>query len=234
MSKLVIYSSVNSRDKKDASGAFEPEALGFAEKHGILKKDVIALDCVNILPEKRFRRVLDEVSARDALELFAFFGHGWPSGIQCGVSLNNVSKFVSAMHPADDIKVGLFSCLTAEDDVRDNVTDPKGIGPATDGGLADRLRDELMASGVDSGWVDAHKTGGHTMVNPYVVRFDCDHRSGGEFSPKNIYGKVGGYWIVQPFTALWKKWRIKLNKDDEFRRLFVTLSADDIRRRLLS
>ncbi len=97
-----------------------------------------------------------------------------------------------------DAKVTLFACLAAENDVRDKIV--SGLGPATDGGFADMLRDEMVRRGLDAGWVDAHKTAGHTSWNPFLVRFLCSYVDDPEF------GAEGGAWIVAPRSELWKNW----------------------------
>ena len=84
--------------------------------------------------------------------------HGWPSGIQCGINKSGLPEFVEfiAEYCDNAVNVVLYTCLTAENETRDNQR--KRLGPATDGGFADTLRDLMSKNGLIHGWVDAHKT----------------------------------------------------------------------------
>lgn len=199
---LIFYSSVNTPKKKDATGAFIPEARGFARHYMVPDEHVIGVDCTQ---QKRQRRekVLNALATVDGLEGLLFFGHGWPNGIQFGFTRKNLNVLSAAISSrcSDDIKVGLMACLTAENDVRDQELEE--LGPATDGGFADMLRDDLVKAKKTKGWVDGHKTAGHTSWNPYVVRFMCDADADAE----------GGAWIVQPGSGMWKRWREALKKN---------------------
>jgi hypothetical protein len=200
---MLFVSSVNSKGRKDASGAFVPEARNFAKYHGVPESNFIRVDCVRKKAAERAEAVRTELVKRregGKLRAIAFFGHGWPSGIQFGYNIKNCYAFANliASCSSDDVKIGLFACLAAENSIRD--TKRKKIGPATDGGFADRLRDALVGCGVKSGWIDGHKTAGHTTWNPYVVRFLCEDVDDPE------YGAVGGGWIVEPGSKYWKRW----------------------------
>lgn len=207
---VLFVSSVNSHGKKDATGAFIPEARGFAKTHGVPDVNVIHIDCTKRFPKaKRAKAVEDELLRRKAagLKAVCFFGHGWPSGIQFGFNKGNVDRLAEliTLSGADDVKVGLFACLAAENAKRDS--DHKNVGPGTDNGFADMLRDGLAFYGITEGWVDAHKTAGHTTWNPYVVRFLCEDVDDPEF------GAVGGSWIVAPRSKYWKRWVNALRKN---------------------
>ncbi len=199
MSKLVFYSSKNVKGRKDSTGAFTPEAKKFAKFHGVSDEDLIGIDCTKTnRPGNRRAMVIQELRQRESLELLAFFGHGWPSGIQFGFNKKHINLLVGHLQATNDLKIGLYACLAAENQVRD--TDHKNVGPGTDGGFADMLRDEMVRFGITRGWVDAHKTAGHTSWNPYVVRFLCEDVDDPE------YGAEGGGWIVEPRSKYWKTW----------------------------
>ncbi|WP_218251580.1 hypothetical protein, partial [Candidatus Magnetobacterium casense] len=89
------------------------------------------------------------------------------------------------------------------------------VGPATECGFADALRDALIEQG-HSGWVDAHKTAGHTTMNPYVVRFHLDPE----------VQNNGGEWIVQPGSPLWPAWVRAMRGPMRFR--FPLLDTEEI------
>ena len=86
----------------------------------------------------------------------------------------------------------------------DSRTDNREIGPGTDDGFADQLRDHMSQYGF-TGHVDAHLTAGHTTWNPNVIRFVCE---GWE---EDV---CGGAWIIQPQSRHWKKWVEALHKTD--------------------
>lgn len=228
MSSLVLYSSKNSKGKKDATGAFIPEAEAFAEYWNTEKNNIIGIPLEGM--SKKKRRELTIASIKESmngtpLNLVALFGHGWPSGIQFGFGMKEIPELADCLveHCAYNARIVLYACLTAENSERDN--DHEHVGPATDGGFADILRDELAKRGM-IGWIDAHKTAGHTTWNPYVVRFDCEDL-------KDIdMDFAGGYWLVQPRSPHWKKWREALKGDMRFRfpmmtekEIFLTLDS---------
>jgi len=200
---LVLYSNTNSGKKSDATGAFIPEAKAFAKVHGVPKENVVGIRCPHIKKSTRRDDVYDAIydaGSREKLDAIAMFGHGWPNGIQFGFDRVHVPGLVESMDPycKPDVKITLFACLAAENDVRDKQV--VGLGPATDGGFCDVLRDEMVRQGLNKGWVDGHKTAGHTLVNPYLVRFLCESVTTPEF------GAVGGAWLVEPGSPAWKKW----------------------------
>jgi len=190
---LVFYSAVNTKNKRDATGAFIPEARAYAKEREVDDYNVIGVDCTK-KPGHRRQVVYDAIRAVDHITEVAFFGHGWPSGIQFGITRDQCKELAQLLAPrtieANDLHIVLFACLAAENDIRD--TDVARVGPGTNGGFADVLRDELVRKGVGRGWVDAHKTAGHTTWNPYVVRFLCEDVKDPEL------GAEGGAWIVAP------------------------------------
>ena len=121
---LVFYSAKNIHGKHDATGAFIPEAKEFAKRLGIPADDVIGIDCTKANPAARRRKqVVSELVKRDQLDVLAFFGHGWPSGIQFGFSKKHIVQLADSMRArSSTLKVGLFACLAAENEDRDNGT----------------------------------------------------------------------------------------------------------------
>lgn len=227
MNALIFYSNVNTHGKRDATGAFIPEALAFQEYHGIQPEFCIGVDCSKYhMSKKRRDKVFTAISSRKNLDLIAFFGHGWPDGIQFGINRRHIPQLVDALNePSPDLKVVLYACLAAENDVRDSsITD---LGPATDGGFADLLRDELARNGVTDGWVDGHKTAGHTTWNPHVVRFLCetvtDEERGGE----------GGAYLVAPGSQLWREWCYVLKNNQAVRHWFPVQTEMEIKTGLM-
>jgi len=204
---LVLYSNKNSRGKHDATGAFIPEAKKFAKLHAVPKENVIGMKLVGVPKWKRKERTLNIIhnagTYRD-LDAIACFGHGWPNGIQFGLTRPDISTLCALLKrkAAKDLKIVLYACLAAENDVRDSKR--VELGPATDGGFADELRDQMVRECIKYGWVDGHKTAGHTSWNPYLVRFRCDAVM------SELCGAVGGAWLVQPGSEYWSKWISKL------------------------
>lgn len=206
---LVIYSSKNTPGRKDATGAFIPEAERFTQScEDSLGATVTtcAIACQKFTNKDRRALVKSMIytTGKGAIERWngiAFFGHGWPSGCQFGFNNSNVRELANAITitSKQDVAIVFYTCLVAENDVRDK--EIKNIGPNTDQSFADRLRDALKTNGI-TGHVDAHKTAGHTTRNPYVVRFDCEG------------ALVGGRWLIEPQSALWNSWVRKLKVND--------------------
>lgn len=196
MTALAFAPLHNSNGKKDATGAFQPEASKFcmtipAATHLILVD--------NHLPAAKMRAFVLATIAEHKPDRLAFFCHGWATGIQFGFGLAHIKQLAEAIATIDRPIVTLFCCLTGKDDAGH-------VGG--DGHFADRLRDALCAAGAVECRVDAHTTAGHTTMNPHVRRFD------GLGSP---IGGCGGQWIVAPGSKLWPKWKAALRGDLRFR-----------------
>ncbi len=74
---LVFYSNTNTGKKKDATGAFIPEAKAFAKIHKIPKENMIGVKCPHVARVKRRKIVLQAIeSFPGRLDAIAFFGHG--------------------------------------------------------------------------------------------------------------------------------------------------------------
>jgi hypothetical protein len=192
---LVVYSCKNSKGKHDATGAFIPEARAFAALHGVPENNMCAVDCRRPVKARR-TQVLEAIAAvgrNQKIDMIAFFCHGWPSGIQVGIRRAEIPQLVDRLKhfAAKDLKIALYACLTAENDVRDQ--ERERIGPATKWGFADTTSYLLGKEGFH-GWIDAHKTSGHTTWNPYVVRFMMQ-----DSSPRAA-------WLVEPGSQMWGPW----------------------------
>jgi hypothetical protein len=229
---LIFYSSKNSHGKKDATGAFIPEAKAFAGHYMVPDDHIIGVDCSQPKRQRR-AQVLKGIESVEGLEGLLFFCHGWPTGIQFGFNLKNLQILAAliADSAADEIKIGLMACLTAENRERDN--EVNDVGPATDGGFADCLRDEIvfqsrqLDSSLKKGWIDGHKTAGHTSWNPMVVRFLLEDVT--EEDDKHR----GGAWIVEPGSQYWRRWRAALkNNTDNLRYEFFRKDELAIKRKL--
>jgi hypothetical protein len=200
---LVLYSSTNKGRKKDATGAFIPEAEAFAKFHDVPDSQCVGINLVNI-PKMAARsevyRLIHDASYDRPLDVIAFFGHGWPDGIQFGFDREHIPELVALLSRkcSNAVKIALYACSTAENDEKD--TEHGDVGPGTDGGFADELRDEMARQGLSKGWVDGHKTRGHTAWNPFCVRFYCEDTSDID------YNGEGGSWLVAPRSEFWKKW----------------------------
>ena len=226
---LVIHSSKNVKGRHDATGAFIPEAEKFAKLQNVPKENIVGINCIGTGKKKRRDEVVKALFSSDRLwDAICFFGHGWPRGIQFGYGLDQIDELAFNITATStfSVKVMLYACLAAENDVRDNVKAADELGPATDGGFADELRDELYRLGVIKGWVDGHKTAGHTSWNPYVVRFRSDAVM------SELYGAVGGAWLVQPGSEYWNKWVNKMKGNTGFRYRVPFMTELEIRAEL--
>ena len=196
---LVLAPLRNSGGKKDATGAFQPEAAAFGKRHGVPKAQVVWID--NALGKAAMRKAVLAAIARakaaaGGLQALAVFCHGWKTGIQLGFGSGDVDALAAALADVKDVRVPLYACNTAQGDG----DDAGAVGG--DGGFADLLRDALCRAGAVDCQVDAHTTAGHTTKNPFVRRFQ------GMGSP---HGGAGGFFIVTPRQKpLWGRWRAAL------------------------
>lgn len=205
---LIMYSSVNSPGKRDASGAFAPGALAFHRRmdQKLLDSTLVGIDCTKAKQLRR-HQVAEAFERAGACSMIAIFCHGYERGIQLGFDNDTADSFADLV--ANSLRGGpqgappllanprivLYACDSAD-----------GPGPGGDGGFADRLRDELCERGFYHCQVDAHTTTGHSFKNPHVRRFL------GMGSPT---GGMGGSWIVQPGSKLWPKWRERLREESD-------------------
>jgi hypothetical protein len=217
MTVLAFAPMHNTKVRKDATGAFQPEAQAFCKMHG---GRLVLVDNQKTAAEMR-SAVIREVTLEPQQVTWerlvvAFFCHGSRNGIQFGFTRASVDPLATSIAAkSSEVVVPLYACLAA--------------GPATDaaggdGGFADTLRDALCAAGSTWCRVDAHATAGHTTWNPYVRRFEgVGTKTGG----------CGGQYIVAPGSKLWPKWR-KALRETNLRLRFPTLTIEDIHQQLTS
>lgn len=210
MRALILHPLHNTAGKRDATGAFIPEARAYANGELGSRADVVLAGFDNSASKLARRRQV-EAAIRNAgpIQHFALFGHGLARGLQTGHDLATVSTLADALAascgPSRRLVVTLYACDAAD-----------GKGPGGDGGFADALRDALSERGV-TGHVDAHVTTGHTTRNPYVRRFWCDGAAAG----------TGGDWLVAPGSPKWRKWVAALKGDMRFRFPWLTPAEID-------
>ncbi len=183
----------NTGTKKDATGAFQPEARAFLRYHGQTAAEVVLID--NQTSPMRMRlAVYAALRARAAgVQGIAFFCHGFRSGIQFGFRSPDLGAMLSAIPaPAPDLRVTLYACDAARDADRDR-DDDRSDTVGGDGGFADTLRDRLSVIAPRC-VVDAHTTAAHTTRNPDVRRFE---------GPAG----AGGRYLIARGDPLWPRWR---------------------------
>ena len=171
MRALILHPLHNSGTKRDATGAFIPEAKAYANVMGATHDTVLAGFDNRASKLARRREVEAAIRATGPLQHVALFCHGLAKGLQTGHDLATVSTLAEALAASCGasrrLVVTLYACDAAD-----------GKGPGGDGGFADALRDALSERGI-TGHVDAHVTTGHTTRNPYVRRFWCDGEGAG-------------------------------------------------------
>lgn len=192
---LCFVPDANSPGKSDVTGAFLPEARGFARHHGV-NPELAIRRFPAAAPIQKRRAVCVQAfdTMFDPLDLVVFFCHGWRDGLQAGFLRANILVLARllALHAKHDAHVLLYACDTGRDGdtLSDDETEP---GPGGDGGFADELRDACEAIGRRV-TVMGHTTTGHCVLNPFA-RY---------FAP-GCAGK-GGHWYVEPESALWQRW----------------------------
>ena len=208
MRALVIHPLHDTGTKRDATGAFIPEARAYGTW---LADNVVHAAVTHGFDNRasklaRRREVEAEIRIVGKLDTVALFCHGLARGIQTGHDLATVSTLAEAIAasagPSRRLVVTLYACDAA---------DSPGDGPGGDGGFADALRDALAERGI-TGHVDAHVTTGHTTRNPYVRRFWCNGEGAG----------TGGDWLVAPGSPKWRKWVAALKGDMRWRFPWMT------------
>lgn len=199
----------NSEGRRDATGAFQPEAEAWLDAQGLTGAEAEAVLIDNRWTNLAMRRAVIRALECALPDVLGIFCHGWGTGIQFGFSIGHVDSLAEAIHVDGDVapRVALYCCSTG-----------KGPGVGGDGGFADMLRDALCRAGSVYCRVDAHTTAGHCTRNPYVRRFE----GGGSAS-----GGSGGAWIVTPASALWDRWRAAL-RDTDLRLRYPTMTVAEI------
>lgn len=214
MRALILHPLHNTGTKRDATGAFIPEARAYAKHLTDAYMDVVGVDVVgfdNRAPKLARRRQVEAAIRSATNGTVALFCHGLARGIQTGHDLAHVSTLAEALAasagPSKRLVVTLYACDAA---------DSPSNGPGGDGGFADALRDALSERGI-TGHVDAHVTTGHTTRNPYVRRFWCDGQAAG----------TGGDWLVAPGSPKWRAWVRALKGPMRFRFPWLTPAEID-------
>lgn len=215
---LCFVPATNAEGKKDATGAFHPEAANFVKlaKEGVVYK----FDNAKAYPGRR-AEILSQLALQTGkgFTTVAFFCHGWMSGMQGGFMQGQAKQLAEAIHacvsskPSPVIKdavVPLYCCSTG-DDPDDDELEAVGSG---DNSFADRLRDALCSVGQVDCRVMGHTTAAHTTQNPMVLFFD------GMGIPT---GGVGGFAPVGPKSPNWSKWKAALKGTNlRFRMPYMT------------
>lgn len=216
MKILALHASVNSHDN-DAKGAFIPQAIRFAKARRAAGDTVELVPFDNSIANRAKRRdaFLELLGKAEQFDALAYFGHGLRTGLpSAAITMVDLSALVDRIHgkAAKNLRVVLYACSTAE-----TMTG----GTNGDGGLADRLRDQLSKAG-HVGWIDAHTVPGHTTINRMTRRFYMDGAAEG----------TGGTWIIAPGSPEWKAWGDALHDDEAFRFGFPFMTESEIHARL--
>lgn len=212
----------NTKGRKDATGAFIPEAKRFLRHHGIDPScNLFLID--NKQSKKKMREdvitILNNLNAAFTPHCgtaVAFFCHGTKQGIQFSFNVRNVAGLAKALvsFGGASVIVPLYACSTGRDRDRDKLDDLQDVGG--DGGFADVLRDTLCDAGGTQCVVDAHTSVGHTTRNPNVRRF-----------LGSAVGGIDGFYIVSRHKRkLWRTWRKALRTDYRF--VFPFLAIEEI------
>lgn len=215
---LLFVPDQNSPGKKDVAGAFLPEARAFARYHGVEPDDVISRFPTHApLDQRRATCTLAIRQVAVALDVLAFFCHGWKAGIQAGYMRQQTLMLARllAIYAKPDAHVLFYACDTARD-ADEDTSDERDAGPGGDGGFADELRDacEVLGRRVT---VVGHSTSGHSSQNPFARYFapGC--------------GGKGGHWFVEPGSALWPLWtRALKDPRSTLRYRFWSMTPDEI------
>jgi len=233
----IVFAPKYNTKRADATGAFQPEARRFMERHGISSDLYHLVDNTGRGnpggkpgPKDKARMKRQVLEAIDStlhvnaeLRGVAFFCHGYRTGIQFGITNKDVgalaSSIASASHPT--VRVPLYACDTGRDKDRNRKDDLEAFGG--DGGFADSLRDALCVQAARDNVVWAHTTAGHTTRNPHVRVF---------MGLGSEYGNTGGFYVVaRNNRKLWKAWRQALRaKGSTLRYDFPFMEVAEIHR----
>lgn len=216
---LSLYASKNQHGN-DATGAFIPQAIGFAKARRAAGDVVehVPFDPTIVDRAARRRAFLGAIEAAQPFDALVYFGHGLRTGLpSAGITMATLPALVAAIRrkASKRLIVTLYACSTAGAPGRDR---DKLEG---DGGFADELRDALSVAG-HVGWIDAHTVAGHTTVNRMTRRFYLDGVARG----------TGGAWLVAPGSPEWAAWGRALKADPSFRFGFPFLTASELHARL--
>ena len=211
---LVVYQSTNRAGRKDATGAFKPEALAFQKLHDIAPGRMLPVPH-GLTAANKARRVLDYLEGVNAgaLDAFIYFGHGtatsFPSmGFGRGSSFYGDRRAYELAAQlgrvgSDRLVVALYACTTG-----------KGFGVAD--WLGDMLRETWSKPGAR---VFAHRGKGHTTKYPFA-----------EYSGEGTSDE--GIAVIERTDPLWKAWVARLQDDQAFRLGLPFMTQDEIREAL--
>lgn len=205
--RLAITGDRNRPGKSDYTGAFRPEARIYTQGLGRppAVARIVEVSLGQGRPERR-RAVLRAIAEHRPTEL-AFFCHGSKLSIELGFDTTLVDRLAEALAEAGCSRVGLYACLTALDPRR---------------GFAARLRDAMVAAGLEGVRVLGHAQRGHSSRNPLKVLFEGTAGSPGEL-------------VVAPGSPLWRTWRARqAERDDPIRWQVLDRSPEEIRAELAS
>lgn len=217
MNILVVHASKDT-DKPDASAAFIPESINFTKHRESLGDVVQNIGFDNSLSQtKRFQEFLKLIDGANNFDAFVYIGHGLRTGLpSCGTTMSNRKQLTDLLFKKSKSKtklfVTLFACSAAE-------TMTKQLDG--EGGMADKIRDDLVALGMTGAWCDAHPVPGHTTQNSLVKRFYIN----------NEQKDHGAQYLIAPGSPEFSVWRKKLNskwRDDPFRFDFPYMSSTEI------
>jgi len=208
----------NSKGKKDATAAFQPEARRFLEYHGQPESNLYLID--NHKTKANMRgQVADAISSHCGIRCIGFFCHGSKRGMQFGYDKRNVHLLAGdiAEYSRPEVDIPFYSCDVARDGDRERKDDLEAFGG--DGGFCDELRDALCEI-YEGFWGDVfgHTSVGHTSLNANFRVFP------GMGSP---IGGTGGFYIIHRLKKQhWQTW-LKMIKTD-FRYAVPLLSMREI------
>jgi len=213
-SKVLAFAPAhNAHGKRDATGAFIPEAKRFVAAAD--EGQLVLFDNRKPFAQRR-REVLGEIDTyvrAGGLDAVAFFCHGSIRSIQAGIGMRSAKALAASLAGvarSDFLVVPLYCCSTGDDPD----DDPMSAAGTGEGSFADRLRDDLCRADIKYTRVMGHTTVAHTTKNPCVVFFD------GMGTPEGV---EGGYAPVKPGTKAWGPWRRALRSTDlRFRFPFMT------------
>lgn len=161
MSHLIIYTSTNMKGRKDATGAFIPEAKRL-QKHLLETNEfydvtMAPIKTTGVSMAKR-REQVEEVLKSDTFEHIYFLCHGYKNGIQFGYKWRwGAVKLANLVHNAGDLEpesVTFYCCSVAKD--KEN--------------FAKWVFNEMSCLKWSNNKVQVfgHYTAGHTTMNPRI------------------------------------------------------------------
>lgn len=208
MKALVFFTSTNRKGRKDATGAFIPEAKAFAKIHGVPKRDLIAVPQDIPLWDRRWivRKALQKrAGVATAYDAVIYLGHGTPTSLPgLGLRQNNLAWFADGVAGLIGWKgvLVLYACSAG-----------KGFG------VADRIDVELADRGFKEVRTVAHLTPGHASWNPYA-----------EYSGEGPTSR--GVPIIAKGSKVWQRWISALRNNQWFRLSFPFMTQSEIVRQL--